>query len=112
MTSLITINKLELLERAGDRHEAFCKPGLKATFIGLHSKSGVSLELPISVLKYERRGWKASLDIDIENDKEFPHQATASEAALKLADYLERMAIAIKDNPSAFDSINLNDIKI
>jgi len=112
MQTSITIRKLDVFEKKGDPIEEYNRPGLKVTFNALHNNGKTSLELPVSVMKYRNRGWKASLDIDLDSEDCFPTQPTAGEAALKLASYLERIAIAIKENPDNFDLIKLNEMRV
>jgi len=112
MQSSVNITKLELPTRTGEHHKQLQQPGVTATFSAKHNNGTTSVNFPIALTKYEHAGWKAELVINVKDDKEFASQPTAGEAAAKLAEYLERMAIAIKENPDAFDNIDINAIKI
>jgi hypothetical protein len=55
------------------------------------------------ILTNSDSGWSAQMPM-----QDFPKQKTTTAAAWKLAEWMEKMALAIKDN--TFDSINLNDL--
>lgn len=55
------------------------------------------------ILTKSQDGWTAKMPMD-----KFPPQETATDSALKLADWMEKMAAAIKDHD--FDLIDLNKL--
>jgi hypothetical protein len=75
---------------------------VEVRFVIGHDNGRTTLEQEL-ILTNDGSGWMAQM---VMND--FPREKTITASAWKLADWMERMAIAIKDN--TFDQINLNGL--
>lgn len=75
---------------------------VKAAFIVQHNNGKTTLEQDLH-LSRTYHGWKAEIKMD-----GMPHSKTCTAAAWKTAEWLERLAKAIKS--SAYDQINLNGL--
>ena len=73
---------------------------VEARYAVVFDNSETTLEQEL-VLTHDGDGWVASMNMD-----DFPAQRTVTASAWKLAEWMEKMAKAIKDN--TFDGINLN----
>jgi hypothetical protein len=73
---------------------------ITAKFVVGHDNSSATVDQML-ILKRDREGWTAEMPMD-----GFPPQKTANDAALKLADWMERMAVAIKHG--TYDEIYIN----
>jgi hypothetical protein len=94
--------KVVLKSVASDRGLYDSSSPVKAIFTVGHDNSTHTVTQDI-VLTLSDSGWSAEMPM-----LDFPKQKTITAAAWKLADWMEKMAIAIKANE--FDSINLNNL--
>lgn len=75
---------------------------VEVRFVIGHNNGTTTVEQELLLIN-DGSGWMAQMIMD-----DFPRQKTITAAAWKLADWMERLAIAIKDN--TFDQINLNNL--
>jgi len=75
---------------------------VKAVFVVMHDNATTTLDQELHLTRtYE--GWKAEIKMD-----DMPHSKTVTAAAWKTAEWLERLAKAIKSG--TYDQINLNGL--
>lgn len=75
---------------------------IKATFLIVHDDANRTIDHDL-ILTKTSKGWIAEMQMT-----DFPAQETITESAWKLAEWMEKMAIAIKS--STYDSVNLNGL--
>lgn len=75
---------------------------IEATYLVCSDNGSTTLSQPLT-LRWDREGWVATMPMN-----DLPPQMTSTSAAWKLADWMERMAQAIKGRE--FDQINLNNL--
>ena len=75
---------------------------IKAIFLIAHDDGTVTLDQDL-ILTKTPKGWTAEMLME-----NFPPQKTVTASAWKLAEWMEKMAVAIK--ASEYDSINLNGL--
>ena len=105
MDSTIENTKVSLknLTVAGESGDLFNETSnISAKFHIRHEGEVLVVEQTLT-LKRTHNEWIAEMPMD-----DFPPQKTATEAAIKLADWMEKMAVAIRG--ATFDTINLNEL--
>lgn len=96
---------IQSFERLKENEGVF-SPLLKVMYEAQHNNGATTLRMPVVVTKFANKGWVADLDVtDGVEAKD-----SARDAMLKLADNLERIATAIKSDPDAYTSIDIEKI--
>ncbi|MFZ2452624.1 MAG: hypothetical protein WAW36_19115 [Methylovulum miyakonense] len=97
-------NKTKIILKSINSEKGFYNSNgnVVAIFSAAHSDGVITVEQDL-VLKQIDSKWIAEMPM-----LDFPPQKTITDAAWKLADWMEKMAAAIK--ASTFDEINLNNL--